>query len=517
MILRYYQTERMGNPALKAFQEGSKSVAVIGPTGSGKTAFAAWWAQQAQKKNRNVLTLCHKQIIQKQLRETFKLFGVITDEVSAGKKIYGHKIQVARIQSLMNRLDSIPVPDWIIGDEGHHWRENNMWGKAYRYYQKLNPDVKTVLLTATPNGRVDGMGLHPFADTMVNELSTEYLVNEGWLVYPHTMIGEKIETPKFHITGGDYDKDEQKKHFKKKHIIGSAIENYHQYMDGDPAIVSCVSLDHAHFMEEQYNKAAREKGKSWKAVMIQGGKKYEKQMFDALAGLSSGSVQQIAFVDVLGEGVDVPACMGIQYMRKMMSYVLYKQFGGRTLRPIWPQWFDQYNSTREERLQVIRESSKPKARIQDFAGNFEQHKHLMSDPQWTLSDTRVKGKKGDQMVMPPVSVCPKCSGVWPGLPKTCPDCGYNLQEDRDRSEGRKPPKEIEGILREVMPGDTAPEVIQEMTQQALSLQSMTPGKRQKVMMSNLYRYGNSNRSRGLAAAVGYKKGWVNFMSRRLRK
>ncbi len=503
MILRPYQIENMIDPALAAFKTGSNSTVIVGPTGSGKTAVLAWWAQQAQKKARNVLAICHKQIIQKQLRETFKHFGVETAEVSAGKKITGHKIQVARIQSLINRLDSIPIPDWILGDEGHHFSVNNIWGRAVNYYREKNPNLKTLLVTATPNGMIDGRGLHPFADTMISDLTLKYLVDEGWLVYPHMMKGEII--PKFHIgSNGDFDRKEQEDHFKKKQIIGSAVDSYHEYMDGEPAIISCVSLDHAHFMQEQYMKAAREKGKDWNFVMIQGGKKYEKQMFDALAGLSSGSVQGLCFVDVLGEGLDVPDCVGLQMMRKMMSYVLFKQFGGRTLRPVWPAGFDQYNSTREERLKIIRESVKPMARIQDFAGNYTIHGHLLDEPVWTLQDTREKGRKGDQLEKPLVSVCPKCSGVWPGLPAVCPDCGHNLQEDRDRAEGRKPPKEIEGILREVMPGQDV-QIIRAMTDEVLRMQLMQPGDRQRHMRYQVNRYGNCERTRGMAVALGYKR------------
>jgi len=512
LTLRPYQTKHMVAPAVEAFKNGSRSVVVVGSTGSGKTAVAAWWAQQAQKKNRNVLTICHKQIIQKQLRKTFLDFGVVTDEVSSGKKIYGHKIQVARIQSLINRLDSIPVPDWIIGDEAHHFAVDNMWGRAVQYYREKNPDLKTILLTATPNGLTSGRGLHPFADTMISELSLKYLVDEGWLVYPHMMRGEKIETPKFHITAGDYDKKEQKEYFSKPKIIGSAVDNYRQYMDGEPSIVSCVSLDHAHFVQEQYTKAAREKGKSWKFVMIQGGKKYEKQMFDAIAGLATGSVQGLCFVDVLGEGLDIPSCTGLQMLRKMNSYVFYKQIGGRTLRPVWPEGFNQYRSTATERLKVIRQSVKPKAIIHDFAENFDQHKHLLNDPEWTLEDTKGKGMKTNTLVMPPVSVCPKCTGVWPGLPRLCPDCGYNLQEDRDRKEGRKPPKEIEGILREVMPGD-----VQESVQFAIKLQAMKPSQRNAIMTGLYHHEGKTDRVKGLIKVLGYKSGWYYMADKRKRK
>jgi superfamily II DNA or RNA helicase len=420
------------------------------------------------------------------------------------------------ISTLINRLKSIPAPDWIIGDEMHHWAEENMWGKAVRHYQKENPDLKILGLTATPNGLTSGRGLHPFSDYMVDDLTTMYLVNEGWLVYPHLKIGEKIEVPKFHVTGGDYDKKEQTEHFSKKQIVGSAVENYNQYMDGLPVLVSCVSLEHAHYMQQQYEQAAREKKKSWKAVMIQGGKKYERQMFRAIEGMEKGTVQIITFCDVLGEGVDVPYCMGIQELRKTKSLVLYLQFIGRTLRPVWPDWFDQYKSDKEQRLQIIRTGIKPVARVQDFAGNYDEHRHPISDRAWTLSDTRVRGKRGDQMPKPEVSVCPSCGGVWPGMPKVCPDCGFDLQTEREKAQGRKPPEEIEGILRDVLPEGTEEQQVAALINQVMTLQRMDPADRHKEMLHNLMKNGDTARTRAVATAIGYRKNWTRIVYKRLR-
>ena len=129
--------------------------------------------------------------------------------------------------------------------------------------------------------------------------------------------------------------------------------------------------------------------------------------------------------------------------------------------------------------------------------------------EWSLE---AKKRTQRSEAKPLVSVCPKCSGVWPGEPKTCPDCGYDLHTDRERAQGRKPPREIEGILREVMPGQDVSEVVQ----QVISLQNMTPGKRQKMMISNLYRKGDTPEVRGIAKALGYKSGWTYAMSGRLR-
>jgi superfamily II DNA or RNA helicase len=502
---------------MQAFKEGAQSVCITAPTGGGKTAVAAWWAQQCDRRGRRVLVLTHKNTIQKQMMETFYKFGLTYGAIASGRPIISERIQIAMIGTLINKLDHIYPPDWIIGDEQHHWSEGNMWGRAVRHYQKKNPDLKILGLTATPSGMTDGRGLWPFVDVLIDELSLEYLVREGWLVYPHTMVGEKREPPKFHITRGDYDKKEQNEYFKKKHVVGNAVENYQQYMDGLPIIVSCVSLDHAHFMQQQYEQFAKDRGKSWKAVMIQGGKKYEKQMFQALEGMATGSVQIVTFVDVLGEGVDVPACSGIQLLRKIRSRVLIRQFIGRVLRPWWPDGYDQYNSTVDERTATIARSFKPLARVQDFAGNYrpELHGHPIIEPHWTLAETRGKRKKSDEFPSPEVTVCGQCTAVWPGHPRVCPDCGCDLEEQRERAAGRKPPREIEGILREVMP-ESGEDLIAAITDQALRLQQMDPADRQRAMMSNLYRHGDGPRNKGLAEALGYKKNWVDTVYRRIQ-
>lgn len=535
MDLRYYQKNKMVIPALEAFKNGAQSVAIIGPTGCGKTAVAAYWAKQAAMKNRRTLVLVHKNTIQNQMMKTFHHFDVNRGAIKSGERVSSEKTQIAMISTLINRLDSIPVPDWIIGDEGHHWKESNMWGRAVNYYKKRNPNLKMILLTATPNGRTDGAGLHTFADTIIQDLAMEDLVNDGWLVFPHTMKGEEVETPKFHMTRGDYDAKEQKDFFTKKKVIGSAVDNYQQHLDGLPTIVSCVSLDHAHHVAEQYNKAAREKGKSWNAVMVQGGKKYEKQLFDAIDGLGTGAVQIVCFVNVFGEGVDVPHCCGLQMLRKTKSLVLYLQFIGRILRPIWPNGFDQYSSTASERINAIARSPKPIGRFQDFANNYDEHGHPILRRAWTLDDTKFKINTTENP--PVVSVCPVCGGVWPGVAKKCHDCGHDFDSTKCYKCGKilpgkpakclycdadlkrhKSPQEVAGVLREMLPdGDQAADRFSALVEQAMSLQAMAPKARQKAMLANLYKYGDSSRTKALSHAIGYDKNWTQRMYRKLVK
>jgi superfamily II DNA or RNA helicase len=259
---------------------------------------------------------------------------------------------------------------------------------------------------------------------------------------------------------------------------------------------------------EYYREQARAHKKDWTIAMIQGGKKHEAQRRDAIAGLASGSVQVIMFVDVLGEGVDVPVCVGLQWIRKTTSLVNYLQFTGRILRPLFPQGFNQYASSREQRIDAIRRSPKPYGVILDHAGNYYTHGHPVIERTWGLDDTRT-GRAVEQSA-PVITTCPVCNSVWPGKPSKCPACGAVIEEERDGS--RKNPEVIKGMLREVV--DLEGDDLDRLARFTQNLDGLNEEERRKKMLGAL-RYLDRDRMRAVAQAVGYKKNWTDTMYRRL--
>ncbi len=504
--LRGYQDSKMVTPARAALRE-SRSVVVVGATGSGKTSCIAYMVKGAKARGNRILIIVHKQEILGQILETLHRWGVQAGQIAAGKSMTRELVQVAMIGTLYNRLDILPYNyDMVVLDEAHHLKEGNMWGRAFNH-PRLK-DAYRIGFSATPQGRTDGTGLGHFFESIVQGVSTMELIKEGWLVFPRVYRPEKEVTDNFRVTRGDYDKNQQEEVFGRRQIVGDAIAHYKQYLDGLPAVVSCVSLKHAHDMQKAYHKYAQSTGKSWTGVMIQGGKKHEGTRIAALNGLADGSVQLVFFVDVLGEGVDVPVCTGIQMLRKTTSLVLYLQFIGRVLRPVWPDGFNQYTSNAEQRLQVIAKGAKPYAVVLDHAGNYYTHGHPVAARQWGLDDT-VTGKKV-AAAAPTITSCPKCNGVWPGNVSKCPGCGAIITEVRDNS--RRNPQVIKGLLREV--ADLEDSELNNLAGFAATLDGMEPEQARKQMLSALRRM-NKKQMDAVAHAIGYKKNWTATMYRRL--
>lgn len=481
MTLRDYQTDIIKEVVKAIHTDGYKAPLVVAPTGSGKTVIFAHIATGAVKKGKRVLILTHRREILQQTMSKLFDFGIQAGQIASGRPMTPELVQVAMVGTLVRRLDSIIPPDLIIIDECHH-SISATWRKVIEHFG----DVLRIGFTATPE-RLSGEGLIEIFDTMIQGPTTKALVEQGYLSYPRMFCGPNIQVKtKMKVTAGDYDKKDQTKKMVKRVVVGSVIQHYKEKLNGLPTVCFCVSIEHCHIMEAEFQAAG------FRSRTVHG-KMSRSDRDAAIDGLSTGEVQVLCSCDVISEGVDVPVMAGAILLRRTKSLGLFLQQVGRPLRP-YP--------------------GKPEAIILDHCGCYYEHGHVLALRDWSLM-AKKRNKRDGGVKLPEVTACPGCSGVWPGLPKVCPDCGYNLQEMRDRAEGRKPPKEIEGILREVMPeGDD--QEIAALVGQALKIQQLTPGERQKAMMSNLYRHGNTDRNRALSRSLGYHRNWTETVFKRIK-
>jgi superfamily II DNA or RNA helicase len=489
--LRQYQDDLV-NRIRASLGAGHKAPLVVAPTGAGKTRVFSHIAAGAREKRNHVLILTHRREILQQTIKTLYSLGVPAGQIMTGKPMTSDLIQVASVQTLVRRLHLVKRPELIITDEAHHTTEKNTWGRIHTYWSS----VPNIGFSATP-ARLDGQGLGDCYDDLIVGPSLQWLVDQGWLSYPALYRPPEEVAQTYHVKRGDFDAGEQFQAMSSRKIVGDVVTHYRRHMDGQPVIVSCVSVEHAKLMADVFTEAGYRSRPVW-------GDMDDKEREVSLGGLGDGSVQVVTFADLIGEGVDIPAVAGVILLRRTLSLSLYLQIVGRALRPVYAAGADM--DSIEGRLAGQHEGPKPKAIILDHAGNYHLHGHVLAAREWSLEGVKRAAKTEKP---PTTTACPKCYGVWPGTPRVCPACGYAFTEAAPRKT-----KDIKIIAGELVEAGLGEDAADQAAAFVASIMRMDSTQRQKAMLGRAFALagqdGGRDTIKALAAAVGYKQGWADW-------
>ena len=138
----------------------------------------------------------------------------------------------------------------------------------------------------------------------------------------------------------------------------------------------------------------------------------------------SGELLQLVNVDILGEGVDVPAIEVVSMGRPTESYGTFAQQFGRALRPLL---------------------GKSHAIIIDHVNNYSRHGLPDSPRQWSLDPRERRARSTPDDVIP-LKTCIKCLSVFTRFLRNCPHCGHYTQPTQ-----RSEPQFVDGDLCESDP------------------------------------------------------------------
>lgn len=461
----------------------NKHVFAMLPTGGGKTVVFSSITNGAFNKGFRVWIIVPRDELLNQASAHFDKYSLPHGIINAkNAESQTHSLHLVSKNTIERRYDKIiNWPDLIIIDEGH------LNYKFLVNLKKIIPDrTRMILFSATPE-RLSGEGLSDICDDIIYGASISELIELRYLC-PIKYYAPPLEgIENLHKKGSDVDAKELKKLFKEKSVYGKAIDHYRKMADGKSCMVFCRSVEASKETADQFNSA----GYKFKSI---DGKMSYKVRKSILAELETGEINGICSCELTIYGIDIARIEVIIMLRPTFSLAYFLQMIGRGLRPF------------EGKEHLI---------ILDHVNNVLKHGHPLIKHEWKFYGKNKKGS-GEEFKKPESTVCPMCSGCWPGLPDICPDCGCNLHDEREHKAGRKLPKEIEGILREVMPFETD-QYITAVTDQAIRLQKMDKGSRMKAMVSNVYKYGRAERVKGLARVVGYSENWVNATSYRIRK
>lgn len=305
-----------------------------------------------------------------------------------------------------------PVYDITVPSTGNFFANgalvHNCHRSAASTYQRIieaYPSAKIIGLTATP-ARTDGKGLGDTFQSIVSGPSIRQLIDAGYLCdYEIFAPPSAIDMSGVKTSMGEYDKTETELRIDRPSITGDAVRHYQQHAAGKRMVVMCVSLKHGDHVVEQYRAAGIP------AAMIDG------RMTDAereriLEDFAAGRLLVLVNVQLMIEGVDIPAIEAIQWLRPTHSLIIWMQGNGRGLRP----------HAGKERLLIF-----------DHVGNWHKHGLPDDDREWTLEGRTVKERKKDEDETElTIQQCKSCYHIFRAGPSECPSCGAPVERKTGR-------------------------------------------------------------------------------------
>lgn len=433
IILRDYQ-QRLIDDTFAAWDAGHRNVLVQSHTGSGKTVILTEIVRRA---NTPTVIIAHRIELVSQLSLALARAGIVHDIMSPSAAVSSiiqlhlqdlsrhyynpcADILVASVDTLVRQL-----PGWrhniklAVVDEAAHVLRDNKWGKTLDMFSS----ARKLLVTATPM-RADGKGLGTqgkgIAEVLIEGPSMRELIQQGYLS-PYRIFAppNNLDLSPVKIgASGDYSPDPLRAAVKKAQITGDVVEHYLRH-GGGRGITFAVSVEAAHELAAAYCAA------QIPAVCLHAGTEIGERAA-VMRQFREGNIKQLVNVDILAEGVDVPAVSCVSLCRPTASYSLHMQQLGRSLRLA---------------------EGKPYAIILDHVGNVTKH-GLPDTPRiWTLEsqDRKSRGAPGGI----PLRTClnPTCVAVFERNLDRCPYCKHPIPLPKERSM----PEQVEGNLIELLP------------------------------------------------------------------
>lgn len=341
--------------ALKALnrtrKQGYKKGLVIAATGTGKTYLSAFDVHSFQPKR--LLFVAHREELLDRAIETFQsvfqkenLCGKFTGLVKeAHKPFVFSTIQTLSKDESLHSFQRTEF-DYIIVDEFHHAGADS-YLKVLEYFEP-----RFLLgLTATPE-RTDGKDVFKLVDyNVVYEIRLHDALKHNLLVPFHYfgLADQTVDYSKIKLVNGFLDEKELVAALNTNRRVDYVIEMIQKYgYDGEQMVGLgfCVSIEHAKFMSEEFNK------RGFHTTYLTGQHKpdYRKQVISQLED-ERHPLQMIFTVDIFNEGIDIPKLNLILFLRPTESSTIFIQQLGRGLR---------------------KASGKEYVTILDFIGNYQK-------------------------------------------------------------------------------------------------------------------------------------------------
>lgn len=436
MELRPYQIKVIQDIE-KAWAEGAQNVLAQLATGAGKTVL---FSHIISKHPEPSIAIAHRVELVSQISLTLARYGVrhniIAQKTAIREIVSLHMLElkcsyydphavacVAGVDTLL-RLDSM-LPQFskitlVVQDEGHHPLRKNKWGKA----ALLFPNARGLYPTATPV-RADGHGLGRHADGLIDKMvigpSMRDLIRMGYLTdYRIFAPPSDLDLSTVPLSAsGDYSPPKLRHAVHKSHITGDVVAHYLRIAPGKLGVTFAVDIEAATEIATEF----RANGVPAEVISS---KTPDLLRAHIMAKFRRREVLQLVNVDLLGEGVDVPAIEVISMARPTQSFGLYSQQFGRALRLM---------------------EGKEHAIIIDHVSNVLRHGLPDAHRAWSLDrrERRSRSSNADAIALR-TCINMTCLAVYSRTQRVCPNCGKYTPPV-----ARSSPEQVDGDLLELDP------------------------------------------------------------------
>lgn len=412
MQLRDYQIEAV-QQIYNQWRNGKNNVCLQLSTGGGKTVVMSHILASHQGYS---IAIAHRLELVSQISLTLARFGIrhniVAQKATIREIVSIHMLEtkksyydphascnVAAVDTLIRLPASTP---WfsrislVVQDEAHHVLKDNKWGKA----AQLFPNARGLYPTATPC-RADGKGLGRHVDGIIDELVSSVTMRE--LIEDGQLSDYRIFAPPNDLdlsqvsisASGDYSPPKLRQAVHKSKITGDVVSHYLKIAPGKLGVTFAVDIASATEIALEFKRCGV-------PAEVISSKTPDLLRYNLMRKFRNRELLQIVNVDILGEGVDIPAIEVVSMTCPTASYCKYAQQFGRALRPL---------------------PGKKHALIIDHVNNVIRHGLPDAPRTWSLERKERRARSAPDDVVP-LKTCLNCFAVYTKLYRTCPQCGH---------------------------------------------------------------------------------------------
>ena len=391
----HYMTQGPGNPC------------IVLPTGSGKSPVIATMCKEALENWRGrTMVITHVKELLQQLKDTLTQWYPEIDKgvYSAGMnaRCTNNDVIIGGIQSIYKRAGDFGRRHLLLIDEAHliPEHEDGMYRKFIADMAALNPNLKTVGLTATPYRT--GAGEICGADRILNYISYKAeigdLIKQGFLSnLQNRDAAFTVDMSSVGKTAGEFNSGQMEDAFNLHDENTRASAQIAECLKTrTAALVFCSGVKHGNRITDILTGLGIKTGFVW-------GDMTPLERVTTIESFKRGDLQCLVNVNVLTTGFDATHIDLVAVLRATTSPGLFYQMCGRGFR---------LHPGKEDCL------------ILDFGGNIERHGPLDA-PDYGIAAIRAMEAAKEEKRQAHLKTCPSCGEQVAIQTKTCP-CGFEF-------------------------------------------------------------------------------------------